>query len=62
MNHCGTQKLKSERLILRRFIIEDAGAMCRNWASDSEVTKFLTWPAHTSEEVSKAVLKELWKT
>lgn len=58
MKHCGTQTLKSERLVLRRFTIEDAGAMYRNWASDSEVTKFLTWPAHSSEEVSKAVLKE----
>ena len=58
MKHCGTQKLETERLILRRFIIEDAGAMYRNWAFDSEVTKFLTWPPHTSEEVSKSVLKE----
>ena len=32
--------------------------MYRNWASDSEVTKYLTWPAHTSVEVSQSVLKE----
>lgn len=30
-----------------------------NWASDPEVTKFLTWPAHSSADVSKAVL-EAW--
>ena len=56
MKHCGTQKLETERLILRRFTMEDAGAMYRNWASDSEVTKYLTWPSHASEEVSRAVL------
>ena len=58
MNHCGTRQLETERLVLRRFVIEDAEAMYRNWASDPEVTKYLTWPAHASVEVSKAVLKD----
>ena len=58
MNHCGTQKLETERLILRRFVIEDAEAMYRNWASDREVTKYLTWPPHDSAEVSRAVLED----
>ena len=58
MKHCGTQRIETERLILRRFVLEDAGAMFRNWASDSEVTKFLTWPTHRSAEVSERVLKE----
>ena len=44
MRHCGTQLLETERLILRRFEIGDAEAMYKNWASDSEVTKYLTWP------------------
>ena len=58
MNHCGTQSIETERLALRRFSIDDAEAMYRNWASDPEVTKFLTWPTHTSVEVSRAVLKD----
>ena len=58
MKHCGTQRIETERLILRRFVLEDAGAMFRNWASDSEVTKFLTWPTHRSAEVSERVLKD----
>lgn len=33
--------------------------MYRNWASDSNVTKYLTWSAHTSPE-STAKLIELW--
>ncbi len=58
MNHCGTQRLETGRLVLRRFVIEDAEAMFRNWASDPEVTKYLTWPAHASAEVSRAILKD----
>ena len=56
MKHQGTRTIETERLILRRFVSEDAQAMYDNWASDPEVTKYLTWPAHTSVEVSKAVV------
>lgn len=58
MKHSGTQRLETERLILRRFVSEDADAMYRNWASDDEVTKYLMWPTHSSVEVSKKVLEE----
>lgn len=56
MNHKGTVQLETDRLILRRFTINDAEAMFRNWASDDEVTKFLTWPTHSDVSVSKAVI------
>lgn len=59
MRHCGTQTIETDRLILRRFSTDDAEAMYRNWASDPEVTKYLTWPAHASAGVSRAVL-EVW--
>ena len=58
MNHCGTQRLETDRLVLRRFVIEDADAMFQNWASDDEVTKYLTWPTHNSIDVSRTVLKD----
>ena len=58
MKHCGTQRLETERLILRRFAIEDFEMMYKNWASDEEVTKYLTWPVHSSTEVSKSLLKD----
>lgn len=58
LNHKGTQILETERLILRPFAMEDAQAMYDNWASDSEVTKFLTWPTHSSPEVTRAVLED----
>ena len=58
MNHRGTKRLETERLILRRGVKEDAGAMFRNWAGDPEVTKYLTWPTHTGEDVSAMVLED----
>lgn len=58
MNHQGTIKIETDRLILRRFKIEDADAMYRNWASDDEVTKYLTWPAHANVSVTRTVLEE----
>ena len=57
MIHCGTQRLETERLILRRFIKEDSDAVYRNWASDPEVAKYLTWQVHSSEKVSKQAIK-----
>ena len=58
MNHYGTQTLESERLILRRYQSEDNKAMYKNLASDPEVTKYLMWPTHPNEEVSKSVTEE----
>lgn len=59
MKHLGTQQIETDRLILRRFTIEDAQAMYDNWASDPEVTKYLTWPAHESLDVTRMVV-EYW--
>ena len=58
MNHCGTRQIETKRLLLRQFVVEDAEAMFRNWTSDPEVTKYLTWPPHASVDVSRAVLND----
>ena len=42
MVHKGTVRIETERLILRRFVIDDAEAMYRNWAGEEEVVRFLT--------------------
>ena len=42
MEHLGSRKLETERLIMRAFVPEDARPMFRNWANDPEVTRFLT--------------------
>lgn len=58
MKHLGTRKIETERLILRRFTLDDAEMMYKNWASDPEVTKFLMWPTHDSIEVTELVLTD----
>lgn len=58
MNHLGTQYIETQRLILRRFELSDVQPMFDNWASDDEVTKYLTWPTHTSVSVTEQVLED----
>lgn len=58
MEHQGTKKLETKRLILRKFKTEDAEDMFKNWASDPEVTRFLTWPAHQDISVTRALLAD----
>lgn len=56
MKHIGTRAIETQRLLLRRFQPEDAEPMYGNWASDPEVTKFLTWPTHPNTDVTKSVV------
>lgn len=56
MIHTGTNTIETERLILRRFTIDDAGDMFANWANDSEVTKYLTWLPHGCVENTEEIL------
>ena len=58
LNHQGTKKLGTERLILRQFKIDDYAEMYNNWASEDAVTKFLTWPSHANQDVTKSVLAD----
>lgn len=58
MTHKGTVVLETKRLLLRPFVLEDAPAMYENWASDQEVTRFMTWPAHTGVDISAWVLSD----
>lgn len=58
MRHIGTKQIRTQRLILRRFTLQDVQPMYDNWASDPEVTKFLTWPVHSSPEITRAVTED----
>ena len=58
MNKTGTRVIETERLILRPLTVDDAEDMYRNWASDPEVTKYLTWPPHPDAELTRALLKD----
>ena len=52
----GTARLLTERLQLRRFREDDAEAAFRNWMSDPEVTRFLSWKTHPDQEVSRRTI------
>jgi len=50
LNHTGTVKIETERLMLRRFTIDDADSMFNNWASDNDICKYMRWTRHENKE------------
>ena len=58
MENKGTVWLETDRLILRRFTMEDTDGMYRNYASDPLVTTYLTWPTHTGPDVTRELLSQ----
>lgn len=58
LNHAGTQEVRTERLILRRFKKDDYQDMFV-WTSNPEVVKYLSYYPHETIEVSKEIA-EMW--
>ena len=56
LTHKGTQTIKTPRLTLRRFTIDDVQAVYSNWANDPAVTEFLCWQAHENTDITHSVL------
>ena len=56
MKNTGTITLETERLILRKLKEEDYKEIYDTWASDFDVTMYVTWYVHENEEVTKKVL------
>jgi ribosomal-protein-alanine N-acetyltransferase len=50
--------LETERLILRRFTMDDAESMFKNWASDSEVTRFMPYETCETLEQTRSRIEE----
>ena len=59
LNHIGTQDLKTERLLLRKFYPDDADSMFYNWSNDEEAVKFLSWRTHKTRDDSENFIKAL---
>lgn len=53
-----TKRLETNRLILRKFTIEDAEAMYRNWVTDPECCKFLPWNVHQNIDETKSIVQK----
>jgi len=58
LTHKGTAQLETKRLVLRRFTVDDAEAMYRNWAFDPRVSEYMTWEAHPNAECTRALLPD----
>jgi [ribosomal protein S5]-alanine N-acetyltransferase len=53
----GPERVETERLVLRRPQAADAEAVFSRYASDVEVTRFLSWPRHRSLDETRAFLE-----
>lgn len=57
MKHWGTVYLESSDMVLRRFTMDDIQPMYEKWASDPDVTRFLSWAPHMSPEITRDVVQ-----
>jgi ribosomal-protein-alanine N-acetyltransferase len=58
LTHKGIQPIETERLILRRFKPSDAEYMFKNWANDSEVSKFFIRNPHSELSETEQIISE----
>lgn len=56
MKHLGTVTLETERCILRPFRADDAEQIYKNWTTDHEVTRYLSWQPHTAIEDAHEII------
>lgn len=52
-----TKTLESDRLILRKFKMDDASGVYKNWASDPECCQYLSWNVHKSVKETRSILR-----
>ena len=55
MNHLGTQTLETPRLILRKITLQDSESLYK-YASNKNVTKYMTWSAHKDINETKGLV------
>lgn len=51
--------ITTDRLILRRWLVADAGRLYK-YASEPEVSRLALWPTHTSVEMSEWVIRNVF--
>jgi ribosomal-protein-alanine N-acetyltransferase len=52
-----SERVETNRLILRKPVLEDAETIFRTYASDPEVTRYVMWHPHTSVDQTLEFLK-----
>lgn len=58
MNDLGTITLETERLVLRKFKIEDSKDVYNNWATDSLCNRYLSWDLHKNIDETKNIIQK----
>ena len=53
-----TKTLETDRLILRKFTLEDSEGMFNNWATDPNVNKYLAWPLHKNVDETREIINK----
>ena len=56
MKDLGTNTLETERLILRRYTLDDVDGMYYGWATDENTTKYVSWNVHPDKEFTKELI------
>lgn len=51
--------IETERLVMRHWRVEDAPALYK-YASDNRVSELALWPTHTSVEMSREVIEQIF--
>jgi len=59
MSKKGTINLETENLILRKLKVEDSKNIFKNWTSNENVSKYMTWSTHKTEEDTKNWLRDV---
>ena len=57
MKHLGTITLETQRLILRRYVPDDAQDAFRNWTNSVAVTRYMPWLPHGTLDVTRAYIQ-----
>ncbi len=58
LKEIGTKKIETDRLILRKFRLDDVDGMYNNWGSDAETSRTLAWDVHENKEVTLSIISD----
>lgn len=59
LNHQGTRPIKTERLLLRRFTMDDGQDIFDRWSGSPENTRFVMASPHQSVEDTRQMLQDI---
>jgi RimJ/RimL family protein N-acetyltransferase len=51
------ERIETPRLVLQRPRLDDVPEIFRRYAADHDVTRYLSWPAHETEEQTRAFVR-----